>query len=1067
MRSAWTKKGLFTSVASLALGCAGNAWAQAHSFDIPAQDANRAIPEFARQADIQIIAPGDRLRGVKTTPVKGYFETRVALSKLLAGTGTVVAADDGKTIVLNAQVARASTIAPVTEVANMADFGSPPTEAVVVTGSRVISDAANSPTPLTVISAAQLQATTPTNLPDGLNKLPIFQGSQLIGRAGDGSINAASNVLNLRNFGSNRTLVLLDGHRAPPSNANGTVDIDSLPQMLVSRIDIVTGGASAVYGSDAVTGVVNFVLDKKFAGLKIDSNAGISNFGDAFSYKFGMAGGSELFGGRGHLEGSVEYRHRDGINQYDRPYGPFNFAQVGSGSAANPFAYIVNGRRPNSTFGGLVQGCSPACPLATGLQFVTNGVLAPFVPGVAGAKDAAGNVTTGTGNENSGGDGAYSPYGTLQDSYRQGSLFTRFSYDVSDTTSFYVQGAASEAFSTGWHFPMKLTPGAGQADLFYKNNPFLTPAVQTALGNNGTNPVQNAAANPAVQPGNSFQLGEFLVGLGQNEYNGATNVNRLLSVQTGLDGTLMAGRFAWNLFYTHGENRLAVDLINNQNYQKLYAASDAVLNANGTAQCYAATQPATAAQYANCIPINPFGPTGLTRNAFNYFAEETIFRQTNILDNMGGSISGTVFDGWAGPVRAALSAESRFNDYTVTTNAPITTVDCTGLRLCSSLLPLYAQPVLAPVHASNNVWEVAGEAAVPLLKDAPLAASFDLNLAGRYTNYSTSGEVQTWKIGFDWNVIDEFRFRGTTSIDIRAPTLSDLFQPAQVSVTGFSDIHTSTNSTTFNVTQGNTGLTPEISRTYTVGAVWTPDVIPRLTVSLDYFRIHMKTAINQIAATNNSVQSLCEGSGGTATYCLLYQRPNPFSDHTPANYPSKIFTLNLNTASIQTEGFDFETNYNFEMSELVDGWAGSWTARALATYQPVNKSILFPGAPFTRIASPKTRFTAFLNYSLNDWSFGVQDRWLSGFSQVAGPVTPTTNNWVKPHVRSWNVVDLNIERNFQMGGAEMTGYFVVQNLLDARPDLVPSVTNIGLDYPVASGQDPMGRYFTIGLRVSL
>jgi iron complex outermembrane receptor protein len=269
---------------------------------------------------------------------------------------------------------------------------------------------------------------------------------------------------------------------------------------------------------------------------------------------------------------------------------------------------------------------------------------------------------------------------------------------------------------------------------------------------------------------------------------------------------------------------------------------------------------------------------------------------------------------------------------------------------------------LAPVHASNNVWEVAGEAVVPLLKDVPLAESFDLNVAGRYTDYSTSGSVQTWKIGFDWNVIDQFRFRGTTSIDIRAPTLSDLFQPAQVAVTGFSDIHTATNSTTFNVTQGNTGLTPEISRTYTVGAVWTPDVIPRLTVSLDYFRIHMKNAINQIAATNNAVQSLCEGSGGTASYCLLYQRPNAFSDHSPANYPTKIFTLNLNTASIETEGFDFETNYNFEMSDLVDGWAGSWTARALATYQPViNKSILFPGAPFTRITSPKTRFTAFLN----------------------------------------------------------------------------------------------------------
>jgi len=322
----------------------------------------------------------------------------------------------------------------------------------------------------------------------------------------------------------------------------------------------------------------------------------------------------------------------------------------------------------------------------------------------------------------------------------------------------------------------------------------------------------------------------------------------------------MDGRFSWDVFYQHGENRLAVDLVNNQNYQKLYAASDAVLNASGQAVCYASTQPLTAAAYASCVPLNPFGPTAVTRTAFNYFAETTTFRQSNIMDNMGAEIHGTVFDGWAGPIVAALSAESRFNDYTVTTNAPITTVNCTGLRLCSSLLPLYAQPVLAPVHASNNVWEVAGEAEIPLLKDVPLVRSLEANIAGRYTDYSTSGSVQTWKIGLNWNIIDELHFRGTTSIDIRAPTLSDFNQPPTLAVSGFSDLHTGQNGTTFVSTQGNTALTPEIARTYTVGAVWTPDFIPGLTMSLDYFRIHMKNAIGAITASNNTIQGLCEAS---------------------------------------------------------------------------------------------------------------------------------------------------------------------------------------------------------------
>ena len=161
----------------------------------------------------------------------------------------------------------------------------------------------------------------------------------------------------------------------------------------------------------------------------------------------------------------------------------------------------------------------PACPLAAGTQFATDGVLSPFFPGIAGAKDGNGNVTAGTSNLNSGGDGAYNPYGTLFNGFHQGTLFGRFSYELADNVSFYLQGQGAEAYSFGWYFPQKIQPGAGQADLFYKNNPFLSPTVQAQLGNDGTNPLQNPRLNPAVQPSNTFQLGEFLVGNGQTEMN--------------------------------------------------------------------------------------------------------------------------------------------------------------------------------------------------------------------------------------------------------------------------------------------------------------------------------------------------------------------------------------------------------------------------------------------------------------------------------------------------------------------------------------------------------------------
>src|SRR6185437_16319822 len=435
-------------------------------------------------------------------------------------------------------------------------------ESVTVTGSRVISDAANSPTPLTVVSTDDLKALTPTSLPDGLNKLPVFQGSGIVGRPGDGSHNFSSSTLNLRNFGAQRTLVLMDGHRLTPSNDDGTVDVDTIPQMLISRVDVVTGGASAVYGSDAVTGVVNFVLDKKFTGVKADINTGISTYADAMSYNLSAAAGTDLFGGRGHFETAVEWRHRDPVNQSSRPYGPTilqaSDGEAGTGTAANPFNRIANARRPNSTFGGLVQpgaACVPACPLAANMQFSPGGALIPFFPGISGATDANGNPTAGTGNFNSGGEGAYNPYGQVFNGYHQGALFSRFSYDLADNITWYVQGTASEAYSFGWYFPQKIQPGSNQAAVFYKNNPYLSAATQTQLGNNGTNPIQLGT----TQASNTFQLGEFLVGNGQTEINATGSVNRVLSMRTGLDGTIMNGRFAWNLFYTHGENRLAVD----------------------------------------------------------------------------------------------------------------------------------------------------------------------------------------------------------------------------------------------------------------------------------------------------------------------------------------------------------------------------------------------------------------------------------------------------------------------------------------------------------------------------
>jgi outer membrane receptor protein involved in Fe transport len=407
----------------------------------------------------------------------------------------------------------------------------------------------------------------------------------------------------------------------------------------------------------------------------------------------------------------------------------------------------------------------------------------------------------------------------------------------------------------------------------------------------------------------------------------------------------------------------------------------------------------------------------------------------------------------------------RFNDYTVDSNAsPTATVDCTGLRLCSSATPAWAQNTVAKVHASNNVWEFAGELNVPLLKDLPLVQSLDANLAGRYTDYSTSGSVQTWKIGLDYHITDDVRLRGTTSIDIRAPTLNDLFSPVQNSVTGFTDLHTQTNGSLFISSTGNPNLVPEVARTYTAGVVYTPTYVAGLTMSLDYYHINLKNAIGSISATNTQIQNICEQSNGTSPYCVLFIRPFPFADHTPANYPTHVLSENLNTAYTAVEGFDFETDYQFDMADVVDNWDGALSLRLLANYQPVNITQQFTGAAVTKAVFPHGHVTGFVNYTVGDWSVGLQDRWISGFSKANLP----TIIFAQPHVNSVNYVDFNLERKFTIDDAQLSAYFTVQNVINTLSPVFSTTAGApGIFYPVPSGEDVMGRYFTIGLRAAL
>jgi iron complex outermembrane receptor protein len=1062
-----------------------------YDVDISGGDLTTALPALSRQTGVVVLYPYD-LAQVRSNPVKGLYTVPEALTLMLQGTGfsgDVTARGavsisrqrkhcdtgeesmlhDSKTsvsvIALLASLFSAPVCAQTVAAADGQGTQTASVEQVTVTGSRVISDIANSPTPVTAVSSDQLLTTTPTDIADGLNKLPIFQNSGSSRSLSSGGGNSSGDFLNLRNFGQQRTLVLLDGMRLPASNQDGSVDVSTLPETLMSRVDVVTGGASSVYGSDAITGVVNFILDKNFNGFKYEANAGISGYGDGMKYKVNAAGGMDLFGGRGHIEGSIEYRHGDGVLQSARPETAAQFASYNTGNTPNnPVTNILHGGQTNTTFSGLIT-CSNCS--VNGYEFGQPGIPTPA---------NLGTIPAGQNSIASGGDGAAVTSESLYGDTRNATAFGRFSYDIDKDTTFFTQLSLAQANEFNYFFPSQQEPSR-QTVNYYKNNAFLPAATQALLGNDSaTDP------NWATDGTNTFQVSEWYQD--PNRYRDTNNVTRNIVSTTGVNGVVFKD-FAWDAHYTHGETRLSNTGLFNGNNQFHDAAQDAVVQ-NGQAVCYNDTAAAIALYgnlYPGCVPINTFGNNVTTDAQYNYWSRSTHFSETNTLDDIAADISGNLFQLPAGPVKVALAGEMRWLGYSINSDAsPTALVNCTGLRLCGNAAgtgpvnqstvtqTLWDNNTLPSTSASENVWEFSGEIGVPILKDVPLVQSLNADVAGRYTDYSISGVAETWKIGLDWHVDDSVRFRGTTSIDIRAPTLNDLFQPQSSSSGPFLDPLTNFNPGGIQtVSGGNPNLHAEVARTYTGGVVLTPSFIPGLTMSADYYQIRLSNAINTISGSDTAIANICIASGGSSPFCSLYVRPFPYTNTTPANYPTLLKSELLNAALNETEGEDYEIDYGFDMADVLSDLKGVVNLRALLNVAPVNTTSSFLGGPLTYTNQPKGHATLFANYALGDWSVDAQWHWFSGGTNIQ-TVGAGATFYAQPYYTSFSTVDFTLTRKITFeDGTIMSAYFNVQNAFDSVPPYtVGDSGNPGSvfgGYP--QGEDLMGRYFTIGVRGNL
>ena len=1054
--------------------------AVAYDYDIASAPADQALIEFARQTkgmQLSVLVPSGDFARILTNPVHGHYRPDEALSVLLRDTGlsgsigatgivavTRIGEQDmgrkksrwgwvgGVLGFIGGHLFVPGASAQTSPAPESADAAAAPQELeqITVTGSRVISNGNDSPTPVTVVNLDQLQQMNPGPLTQALAMLPELLATP--NQGGQGPTPQA--VFNLRGIGGTRNLILFDDHRVAPTTNGATEGVDSnlLPQLLLKRVDVVTGGASAVYGSDAVSGVINYVVDHDFNGLKVVGQAGESTYSDDHTWNAGFAAGTPLFDGRGHAEFSFQDFNDPGIeNRFSRPWGQGLWSMQGSvpgsaataGTAGNPFALYSNTRLSVTSFGGLIN----SGPLS-GLQFAQNGALSPFVHGAA----------TGTPGVEIGGNGAY--YSSTWAWARQDmdQAFGRFDYDLTDNVKAYAELAfGSVLYVTNDH--------SANAEVRTKavgyNNAFLStvqPTYQAAI-----------ASQLAANPLSSFNFSRIFTGDQFPAPIDYTRENQYLFI-TGLDGKW--GQYTWKISYDRQDSVSDADDPNNLNNGRLYAAMNAVVNpATGQTVCHAAL---VNAAYANCVPLNLFGPTASSQAAFNYIRQDTRSSTTYLMDDVTASIAGAPLSDWAGPLDMAVSAEWRKLSYRVLSNAlPTDAVDCAGIQFnCNSgTSPYFATTTADFEETSERVAELGYEAEIPLLVDKFLAKSLALNAAARYTDYQTSGTVWTWKVGGTWEVNDEFRLRGTRSRDIRAPGLVDLYQPATVAVTNITDIHTGVTGPVNSVTVGNPNLTPEIADTWTGGFVWRPHFIDGASLSLDYYHINIRNGLTTPAARQPATMLACENSGGTSPICALYVRPYPFSDTSANNFPTEIINQELNTAGLLTYGADGEIDY----SHLLFGH--NFMMRVLANYQP---HLIYNFGPAGTVdvggaadgvgglpPTPNVKGVFELNYEvLRSLAVTVQERYRNALKQNGSPLILFAVGKLPPAFYT----DLTLNYKPNVGAGNLETYFVVRNLFNHQPAPWASSgggSEIGEFGGWAQGDDPIGRYFTLGFRYKL
>jgi iron complex outermembrane recepter protein len=971
-------------------------------------------------------------------------------------------------------------------------------ETIVVTGSRIVSPNIVSLAPVQVVGEQDIDRSGVVNVQEVLLENPAF-GTPLLSTTNSAFLTSGSGAatVDLRDLGSNRTLVLVNNRRVVGGfQGSPIVDLNVIPTQFIERIDVLTGGASSLYGSDAVAGVVNFIYKRNFEGLQMEGQYNITQRGDYPRYQISATAGANFADNRGNVMIHLGYSDDKGLLSRERKNtrvddlsemlytgDPADFGVVHEpyfSSFAQQGRFAAGGTL--FTFGpsGELQPC-----------FTINGA-------VCGVFDDDGNfIQQGEGpngfNRNF--------FRTLSTPVKRWLFAERAHFDITDNISFITEAtyAKSEAKSeiepfamdSGGANPLFPGPAAGLWDIQLTPggdcNPFVPQEICDAAVDGNNNGLKDIAFR------------KRLTGLSTRNLTADRDFFRIVA---GFEGKLFNDRWSWDLTYNFGRTEESQKSNGQFNANSMRNALNAIVDTGDIDQDGNTTEILCAdpiARAQGCVPLNLFGFDSITPAMAAYVAAETnhSFKVTQQVVN--ANLSGPLIDLPAGPLAVAVGAEYRREQSQENWDA-LTNAGLTG----GNALP--------DTSGKFDVKEAYAEVNIPILRDMAFAKQLNLRAAGRISDYSTIGSTTTWSVGGDWSPIDDIRFRATRAKAVRAPNIGELFTgPSQTFPTGLIDpcedidpgtagrqgvtltstgtvseqcradpgvlVNIQTNGS-FVLTQsdrqgvsgfnvGNPNLGPEKANSFTAGVVINPkniDALRNLVVSVDYWRIKVTDAI--IAPGRQLSLNQCYGAAD-ATLCALITR---YPIQTGSSSPGALQFINapgINASTFKAAGIDAVLQYRTSLESLMTGL----NANARLSYTRYLKGFTVPlpntpADPFAgEIGTAKNKANGTIAFNTRKWALSFTGTYIGKSCEddqflVGGFGLEPCDVEVPSEFYLDTQVSFTPTRNYEF-------FFGVDNLLDNDAPNLLSGTTFNVTGSDSNGgiYDIFGRRFYAGARL--